>query len=56
MTKRDAARLDLLLEMLTARFKDADGTTSMTIYRGDARAIVAAIRERKRRPKKETEK
>ena len=43
MTKRDKDKLVALLIKLTAEFSDPSrGFT--TIYRGDARAIVAAIR------------
>lgn len=48
MTKRDADKLDQLIVMLTAHFSDP-ARQSVTIFRGDARAIVAAIRERNKR-------
>lgn len=44
MTKRDREKLDGLLVKLTAHFSDPL-IQSFTIFRGDARAIVAAIRE-----------
>lgn len=44
MTKRDKDKLLGLLVKLTAEFNDPR-RQSTTIFRGDARAIVAAIRE-----------
>lgn len=44
MNKRDREKLQQLLVKLTAHFSDPL-KQSVTIFRGDARAIVAAIRE-----------
>lgn len=44
MTKRDKDKLAGLLVRLTAEFS-APNRQSTTLYRGDVRAIVAAIRE-----------
>lgn len=45
MNKRDIAKLNALLLELTARFSDPHVYIA-TIGRGDARAIIAMIRER----------
>lgn len=48
MNRRDKDKLDALLVRLTAHFSDRS-IQSETIFRGDARAIVAAIRELNRK-------
>ena len=52
MNRRDLAKLDGLLLMLTAHFNDPLHQ-SVVIGRGEARAIVAVIRET-RKPKEPT--
>ncbi|MCC2649858.1 MAG: hypothetical protein K0R61_43 [Microvirga sp.] len=48
MNRRDKDKLELLLLKLTGHFSDGL-KQSVTIFRGDARAIVAAIRELNRK-------
>jgi len=48
MTKRDRDRLAQLQEMLTVHFSDP-ARHQVTIFRADARAILAAIRALKKR-------
>jgi len=47
MTKRDTGILDALLVKLTAHFNGEPKRMSIAISRGESRAVVAAIRERK---------
>jgi hypothetical protein len=51
MNKRDREKLQALLVSLTAYFSDPL-KQSVVIFRGDARAIVAAIRELEKGQKK----